>query len=257
MPLFRSLVPALVGGLFWAVPIDAQGQTGAITGRVVDFATQRPIAEVTVMIEGTPRIVVTQADGGFTLSGVPVGTHRVRVARIGYGPQMQAVAVAAGATATLQFAMVAQIAVLEEVVVTGYGTQRREAITGSVATINPDAANVGVVPNVNDMIQGRAAGLQITLNNGEPGAGVQVRIRGGTSISASNEPLYVIDGVAIDNRATEATGIGIGGAPSLSRNPLNLLNPADIASITVLKDASATAIYGSRAANGVILIETK
>src|SRR5437773_430728 len=107
------------------------------------------------------------------------------------------------------------------------------------------------------MLQGRAAGVEVITNNGEPGAGAQVRIRGGTSLSASNEPLYVIDGVPINSAQTEASIFGIGGDPPLPRSPLNLLNPSDIGSITVLKDASATAIYGSRAANGVVLIETK
>ena len=114
-----------------------------------------------------------------------------------------------------------------------------------------------MVTNVDQMVQGRAAGVDIIRNNGEPGGGVQILIRGGSSISNTNDPLYVIDGVPIYNAPGEPAGYGIGGTPSLPRNPLNLLNPSDIASITVLKDASATAIYGSRAANGVILIETK
>ncbi|HXF95073.1 MAG TPA: TonB-dependent receptor, partial [Gemmatimonadales bacterium] len=199
----------------------------------------------------------TGIDGTFSLTGVPEGTHALRAARIGYGPQQQDVTVTAGGTVTVTFALQPQAALLEEVVVTGYGTQRREAITGSVATVDGDVANVGVLSNVNNMIQGRVAGLNIIQNNGEPGAGAQILVRGGTSIRASNEPLYVIDGVPIENAETELRGIGIGGAPALPRSPLNLLNPADIASVTVLKDAAAAAIYGSRAANGVILIETR
>jgi len=155
------------------------------------------------------------------------------------------------------FTLQQQVVNLEEVVTTGYGTQRRLAITGSVATIDANTANVGVVTNLDQMIQGRAAGVNMTQNSGEPGAGAQIRIRGGTSISASNEPLYVIDGVPINNVEPEGQGIGIGGTPPLPRNPLNLLNPSDIASVSILKDAAATAIYGARAANGVILVETK
>ncbi len=113
------------------------------------------------------------------------------------------VTVTAGATATVQFSLTPQAAILEAVVVTGYGTQRREAITGSVSAIDASAADVGVVTNVNQMLQGRAAGVTVIANNGEPGAGAQVRIRGGTSISASNEPLYVVDGVIIQNEPTE------------------------------------------------------
>ena len=107
------------------------------------------------------------------------------------------------------------------------------------------------------MIEGRAPGVQVITNSGEPGAGAQILIRGGTSITASNEPLYVIDGIPINNDNTEASGFTPDRTPPLPRSPLNLLNPSDIASISILKDAAATAIYGSRAANGVILIETK
>src|SRR5213593_3768276 len=257
MRLVRHVIPALVGGLLWAVPLSAQDSTGAVTGKVVDGTTQQPLPSVEVSIAGTPYRMLTRLDGGFLLSGVPAGVHRLRATRIGYGPQAQEVTVSAGGTATAQFTLVPAAAILEAVVVTGYGTQRREAITGSVSTIDANAANVGVVDNVNNMVQGRAAGVTIIQNNGEPGAGAQVRIRGGTSISASNEPLYVIDGVPINNVPTEPGGFGVGGEPPLPRSPLNLLNPSDIGSITILKDASATAIYGSRAANGVILIETK
>src|SRR5256712_847965 len=257
MALVRHVVPALIAGLCWATHLGAQDSTGAITGRVVDGTTQQAVSNVEVSIVGTPHRMFTRTDGGFTLSGIPAGVHRLRATRIGYGAQLQEVTVAAGATATVQFTMVPAASILEAVVVTGYGTQRREAITGSVSTIDAAGANVGVISNANQMIQGRAAGVEITQNNGEPGAGAQILIRGGTSISASNAPLYVIDGVPINNVPTEASGFGVGGSPPLPRSPLNLLNPSDISSITVLKDAAATAIYGSRAANGVVLIETK
>ncbi len=255
MPLFRCLVPALLGGLLGVAQLGAQQPRGSITGRVVDGATQQPIAGVSVVVMGTERRALTRNDGSFTLSEVPAGAQRLRATRIGYGPGLQETSVMAGGTVTVQFALQPQAAVLEEVVVTGYGTQRRESITGSVATVNPEAANVGVKPNLNELIQGRAAGVTVTPNTGEPGAGLQIRIRGGTSISATNEPLYVIDGVPIQNAQSEPGGTDI--AAGMARNPLNLLNPADIASITILKDAAAAAIYGSRAANGVILIETK
>jgi TonB-dependent starch-binding outer membrane protein SusC len=254
---FRSLVPALAASILLATQLGAQGQTGTITGRILDGPSRQPLAGVTVRIEGTTRGAITRDDGAYRLVDAPAGVNRVRATRIGFGPQMLDVTVPAGGTATADFTLQPQAAVLEGVVVTGYGTQRREAITGSVATVDADAARVGVVTNPEQMIQGRVAGVQITQNNGEPGAGVQIRIRGGTSISASNEPLYVIDGVPIQNNEVESRGIGIGGDPPNARNPLNFLNPGDISSITILKDAAATAIYGSRAANGVILIETK
>ena len=255
----RHLVPALAASLLLATQLGAQGQTGTITGRVMDGPSRQPLAGVTVRIEGTTRGAITRDDGSYRLVDAPAGVNRVRANRIGFGPQMLDVTVAPGGTSTADFTMQPQAAVLEGVVVTGYGTQRREAITGSVSTVDADAANVGVVTSPEQMIQGRVAGVQITQNNGEPGSGVQIRVRGGTSISASNEPLYVIDGVPINNVDTESRQLGAvtSSDAQLSRNPLSMLNPSDIASITILKDAAATAIYGSRAANGVILIETK
>lgn len=259
MALVRYFVLAVAAGLLSAAQLGAQGTVGSITGRVVDSTSQQPIGSVTVRIDGTARGTVTRDDGTYMLSGVPVGPARVRAARIGYAPVLQEVTVVAGAPVTANFTLAPAGVILEQVVTTGYGTQRREAITGSVAVVDADEANVGVVTNANEMIQGRVAGVEMTTNNGEPGAGAQIRIRGGTSISASNEPLYVIDGVPISNAALEPSGTAAGGGynVSLPRSPLNLLNPSDIESITILKDASATAIYGSRAANGVILIQTK
>src|SRR5690242_794376 len=258
MKIVRHLAPALVAGLLWAVPLGAQDSTGTITGKVTDQTTQQPLANVEVAVSGTPLRDISRNDGSFRVTGVRVGAQRVRASRIGSGTQIQEVTVTPGGATTAQFSLTPAAAILEPVVVTGYGTQRREAITGSVSSVSAAAANVGVVTNVDQMIQARAAGVEVTRNNGEPGAGTQILIRGGSSISNTNEPLYVIDGVPIYNEPTEPPGFtGGGNTPPLPRNPLNLLNPSDIASITVLKDASATAIYGSRAANGVVLVETK
>ncbi len=257
MKLIRGLMAAAVGGLLLANPLQAQGARGVITGRVVDSTSQLPMQSVTVTIEGTQRGAVTRVDGGFQLNDLPAGNARLRVTRIGYTPQTKDVAVIPGQTATVRFSMQAVAANLGAVVVTGYGSQRKEAVTGSVATINADEANVGVIANPTQLLAARAPGVNVTLNSGEPGAGAQIRIRGGTSISASNDPLYVIDGVPLQNNESEARGFGIGGSPALGRNPLNAINPNDISSVTVLKDAAATAIYGSRGANGVVLIETK
>ena len=252
----RFFVPALIGSMLWAVGLGAQASTGTITGRVVDSTTQQPLSGVTVLVEGTQRGTVTGSDGSFRLGSAPAGSQSVRARRIGYNSQVKSVTVGTGATSTVQFALVPSASIIEGVVVTGYGSQRRVAVTGSIASIDAEAANVGVAPNVNSLIQGRAAGVTLTQNSGEPGAGAQIRIRGGTSISASNEPLYVVDGVPIPLIETEQRGIGVGGEPPIGRSPLNLINPSDIASISILKDAAAS-IYGTRAANGVILIETK
>jgi TonB-linked SusC/RagA family outer membrane protein len=259
MAVVRRLTLALVVGLLWSTVLGAQTPvppSGTITGRIIEAGTQQPVADVSVFVEGTRRGAVSGPDGSFTIGGVPAGSQTVRARRIGFTAPVQIVVVPTGGSVSVVFSVDRQAAILQEVVTTGYGTQRRVAITGSISTVDASAANVGVTANVNQMIEGRAAGVQITQNSGEPGAGAQITIRGGSSISASNEPLYVIDGVPINNTETENAGIGIGGSPPLPRSPLTLLNPADIASISILKDAAA-AIYGTRAANGVILIETK
>jgi iron complex outermembrane receptor protein len=253
----RGFVPVLVGGLVWAGALGAQASTGTINGRVVDSTSQQPLSNVTVSVVGTQLGALSRNDGGFNLVNVPAGAQRLRVARIGYASREVPVTVNAGATATVTVSLSSVATALTEVVVVGYGTQRREAVTGSVATVQAEQANVGVIQNADQLLTARVAGVNITANNGEPGGGAQVRIRGGTSITASNEPLYVIDGVPLQNENAVATGVAIGGSAALNRNPLNSLNPNDIQSITVLKDASATAIYGSRGANGVVLIETK
>jgi iron complex outermembrane receptor protein len=257
MSLVRHVVPILALLALSSRPLVAQGNTGSVRGQVVDSVTRTPLAGVIVRIQGTQRETLTGQDGNFSVSEVPMGTVLVRATRIGFAPQQQPVTVTAGGTAEVQFALAPQASLLEAVVVTGYGTQRREALTASVSTVDASAANVGVKTNVDQMIQGRAAGVEIIMNNGEPGAGSQILIRGGSSISNTNEPLYVIDGVPINSVPTEPPSYGVGGSPPLPRNPLNLINPGDIASINILKDASGTAIYGSRAANGVVLIETK
>ncbi|MFN2397078.1 MAG: carboxypeptidase-like regulatory domain-containing protein, partial [Gemmatimonadaceae bacterium] len=135
MALVRHLSLALVAGLLWSAQLGAQEPTGTITGQVVDSTSQQPVPGVAVVIDGTSRGTLSRDDGSFTLGAVPAGTHSVRARRIGYAPQVQSVTVTAGATATVQFVLARRTAVLEGVVVTGYGTQRREAITGSVAEV--------------------------------------------------------------------------------------------------------------------------
>jgi iron complex outermembrane receptor protein len=241
----------------WAGALGAQASTGTINGRVVDSTSQQPLSNVTVSVVGTQLGALSRNDGGFTLVSVPAGAQRLRVARIGFASKEVPVTVSAGGSATVTVSLASVATALTEVVVVGYGTQRREAVTGSVSTVRAEEANVGVIQNANQLLNARVAGVNVTANNGEPGGGAQIRVRGGTSITASNDPLYVIDGVPLQNDNAVANGLAIGSSAALSRSPLNSLNPNDIQSITVLKDASATAIYGSRGANGVVLIETK
>lgn len=135
---------------------------------------------------------------------------------------------------------------LDEVVVIGYGVAKKNDLTGSVTAIKPDEMNKGLVSNAQDMLAGKIAGVSVTNGGGTPGGGATIRIRGGSSLNASNDPLIVIDGLAMDNNGVKGLA-----------NPLSMVNPADIETFTVLKDASATAIYGSRGSNGVIIITTK
>src|SRR5439155_15377139 len=177
-------------------------------GRVLDSASSIALANVSVTVQGTAFGTNTRTDGTFDINGVPAGPHRVQARRIGYHSSAISIDVPAGGAATAEFKLVAQPAVLTEMVVTGYGSQRREAITASVATVDAKDAHVGVVTNATQMIQGRATGVQIIQSNGEPGGNTQVRIRGGTSISAGNDPLYVIDGVTLQNDATTPGAAG-------------------------------------------------
>ncbi len=257
MTTTRNTFLAFLVILFGLGQFAAQAQTSTITGTVTDSTTLQALVGAAVAIEGTQRGTTVGANGEFTLTGLVAGTYRVTARYIGYAPITHEVTVRDRSEATLSFALPRQAMVMDEIVVTGYGAQRRVAITGSVASVQAEDANVGVVTNADEMLQGRVAGVTVTQNSGEPGSGTQIRVRGGTSISAGNEPLYVIDGVAISNLSTEAEGVGVGGDASLARNPLSLINPNDIESITVLKDAAAAAIYGARGANGVILIETR
>ena len=257
MAVTRSALAVILGGILAASPLAAQNATGIVTGRVVDSASRQPLSAVSVRVVGTTNGALTRMDGSFTIALVGAGTHQMRASRIGFAAQTRTVVVQAGGTVNIEIAMAPQAAVLSDIVVTGYGTQRRESITGSVATVNTEEANVGVITNANQLLQGRVAGVQITTNNGEPGGGAQVRVRGGTSIQASNDPLYVVDGVPLQNESSVAGAATPGVNAALNRNPLNSINPNDIETMTVLKDASATAIYGSRGANGVVLIQTK
>jgi len=242
MPPGRHLVPALVGGLFWVAQLGAQQPTGTIRGHVTDAATQQPLSAATVAVGS--RATLTQTDGRFVLTGVPAGTDSVRARMLGYAPAVQAVTVAGGDTVVVDFALNAQAVGLSVVVVTGYGAQRAGDITGAVTQVSSAEFNTGRIVTPQQLIQGKVAGVQVVDNN-EPGGGLFIRIRGATSVNASSDPLYVIDGMPVTS------------VLSAGRDALNFLNPEDIESITVLKDASAAAIYGANAANGVVLITTK
>jgi iron complex outermembrane receptor protein len=220
-----------------------------VTGTITD-PTGKGVAGATVVVRGTSNATQTDENGAFSISA-PANATLVLTA-IGFA----STEVALNGRTTITASMGTQEAALSEVVVTGYGTQRRRDLTGSVASVSARNFNKGVVTSPDQLIQGKVAGVQIVNSSGQPGAAAAVRIRGVASIRAGTQPLYVLDGVQLPGiDARPGSNLGIGSSPST--NPLNFLNPNDIASMEVLKDASATAIYGSRGANGVIIITTR
>ncbi len=219
-------------------------QTKTVTGKVVD-ETNQPLPGAIVMVKGTQKSAPTDVNGNFRFTGVADGTITLQVNFIGYQGSEKTVTVAGGNT-TVNFSLAPRSKDLNEVVVIGYGTQSKRDVTGAITTVSSKDFQTGTVTSPDELIQGKVAGLAITSNGGAPGAGSVIRIRGGASLNASNDPLIVIDGVPLSQN-------GISGAA----NALSLVNADDIESITVLKDAASTAIYGSRASNGVLLITTK
>lgn len=232
--IYRMILPLLFG-LF--LSLSAFAQQISVRGHVKDAAGE-PVIGANVLVKGTANGTITDLDGNFILNAPQNST--VVVTFVGYKQ------VEAKAEKTMILTLQDDAQVLEAVVVIGYGTVKKNDLTGSVTAIKPDKLNRGLTTTATDMITGKIAGVNVTSDGGAPGGGATIRVRGGSSLSASNNPLIVIDGLPIDND-------GIKGVS----NPLSSINPNDIETFTVLKDASATAIYGSRASNGVIIITTK
>src|SRR5438270_11697632 len=230
---------------------------GVISGRVTAQGTGEPLVGVTVTVVGTRLGAATSDDGRYTIANVPDGSHVIYARRIGFAQDSQSVVVATGQNVTANFVLRAVGVQLSPVVSIGYGTAQRRELTGSVASVSSEQIRTQPVQNVEQTIQGRAPGVQVTEASGQPGAPAAVRIRGGNSISAGNEPLYVIDGVPVQSSPSGANTTTLETQGVSGLDPLASLNPEDIASVDILKDASATAIYGARAANGVILVTTK
>ena len=225
----------LSAGLFLSASAFAQQIT--VKGHVVD-ETGEPVIGASVKVVGGKSGAVTDIDGNFSIAADKKAT--LEITYIGYEP----LKVVAGQNLKIQLKNTSTT--LNDVVVIGYGVAKKNDLTGSVTALKPDEKNHALVTSAQEMMQGKIAGVNVTTNNGGPGGGASIRIRGGSSLNASNDPLIVIDGMALDNQ-------GVKGAP----NGLGMVNPNDIESFTVLKDASATAIYGSRGSNGVIIITTK
>ena len=231
--MFRTISLAL---LLMLGTVAAIAQTAS--GTVVDAANGEPIIGASILEIGTTNGTITDFDGNFELKVQPGA--KLSISYMGYKTQEVA------ASANMAVKLGEDTEVLDEVVVVGYGVVKKNDATGSVTAIKPDDMNKALTTTATDMLSGKVAGVNVTTSGGSPGAGAEIRIRGGSSLNASNAPLIVIDGLAMDNNGIQGVS-----------NPLSLVNPSDIETFTVLKDASATDIYGSRASNGVILITTK
>lgn len=237
-------------------PVAAVAQAGTVRGRVVEQGSNTPLQGVSVTVVGGNQTIATNQEGRFTLSNVPAGARTLRASRIGYGSQSRSVTVGAEPV-EVNFSLGTDVLGLEEIVVIGYGqVERRRAGGGAISSIRPAEVTASApTATVENVLQGRVAGVQVVQNSGVPGSAISVRVRGASSITAGNEPLYVIDGVPLiqGNLSTIQGSIG----QTQGIDALADLNPNEIESIEVLKDASAAAIYGSRASNGVVLITTR
>jgi len=239
-----------VGLFVGLLALSAQAQNKTVTGKVTNSKDGSALASASVVAQGTTIGARTNADGTFKLT-VPSSVTNLFVSSIGFASK--SVAITGG---NVEISLVESTEQLNEVVVIGYGTVKKKDVTGAVSSIQAKDFNQGVMTSPDQLLQNKVAGLDITANSGQPGAATTVKIRGNNSVRAVNNPLYVIDGVPLDGRSARPNaGTSFGSSPDA--NPLNFINPNDIASIDVLKDASSAAIYGSRGANGVIVITTK
>jgi len=230
-------------------PLIMSAQT-IVEGTIVD-ETNFPIPGVSIVIKGTTKGKVTDFDGKFSIQLDEIPSTLV-ISFLGYIPQE----ITVNESKKLSITLKENAQKLDEVVIVGYGSVERKDVTGSITSIKPDATTAQQSKGIEDIIKGRASGVQVTANGAEPGGAISVKIRGLSSLTGNSEPLYVVDGIIMDS-ATEEIASPISGYTSPQGGGVSGVNPSDIASVEILKDASATAIYGSRAANGVIIITTK
>ena len=238
--LSKSKRSFLLVALFLMGCLQLLAQSRMIQGEVTDAQNGEPLIGATVMVEGEKSGTVTDFDGNFKLQ-VTSSAKKVKISYIGYVDKIVEI------SDRMNVKLESDSQILTDVVVIGYGTARKSDLTGSVATVSSKDFNKGLVSSPEQLINGKVSGVQIMSNSGSASAGSTIRVRGGASLNASNDPLIVLDGVPLEQ----------GGISGNSSNFLSMINPADIESMTVLKDASSTAIYGSRASNGVIIITTK
>jgi TonB-linked SusC/RagA family outer membrane protein len=239
--------------LAFAAPAWAQS-TGTIAGRIIDRTTQRPVAGVQVRIVGTARGAQTDEAGAYRIVSVPSGVTQLAAQRIGYGPQARTVNVPSNGIATADFQMTVAATTLDQVLVTATGQSERRRESGvSTASIDSGTVNMANVSTFSDVLSSRAPGVVVQTASGETGSGSRIRIRGSNSISLSNDPLLIVDGIRVDN-ASQSTAIGTGGQQP---SRFNDIPPEDIENIEIIKGPAAAALYGTAAANGVIQVTTK
>lgn len=251
----HRLVP--LASLLLAVPLSLLAQeTGIVRGRVTDAATAQPVGDARITIAGTAVAAISRGNGEYLLPAVPAGRHAVIARRVGYAMARQEVDVVTSQTATVDFALRAAAVALDEVVVTGTtAPTEARALGNSIASVDGAALRASQAITVDAALQGKIAGAQIIQNSGNPGGGgLSVRLRGTSSLISGSEPLYIVDGVIVDNSSDELIALG---ARSNVQNRLADLNPNDIERVEVIRGAAAAALYGSRANNGVVQIFTK
>lgn len=248
----NSLVKVVMMAVAMFVSMSTYAQDRTVTGKVVEAGDGSGLPGVSVAVKGTNRGTQTDVNGAYKIS-VPNNATLV-FTFVGFAKQE----IVVGNQTEVSVKLVSETKALDEVVVVGYGTTTKKDATGGVIALTAKDFNKGVIASPEQLLQGRAAGVQMTPNSGEPGTGINIRIRGTTSIRSGNGPLYVVDGIPLDGSSTTDGADGSAGFGNVAaKNPLNFINPNDIENISVLKDASAAAIYGSRGANGVVLITTK
>ena len=221
-----------------------------VSGTVSD--ANGPVPGVNVVVQGTSNGAQTDFDGNYSISDVTNDATLV-FSYIGYATQE----VFVNGRSTVDVTLAEDAQALAEVVVIGYGTTTVKDATGAVTAVTAEDFNKGFITSPEQLIQGKTAGVQISQSNGEPGAGIDIRIRGAASVRSNNNPLFVVDGIPLSGGNTSAETANTGIGSNSAKNPLDFINPNDIESISILKDASASAIYGSRGANGVVFITTK
>jgi TonB-linked SusC/RagA family outer membrane protein len=245
----------LFAALFGAFAAPAAAQQGSISGRVTDKVSQQPIAGAQIIVAGTNLQGFTNQEGRYRIDRVPAGQYQVQVRLIGYALGQQPVTVAAGEAVTLDMSLAAAAIPLEALVVSATGEQQRvKELGNAVSTINAaDVTDKAPVTNVADLLNSRAPGVEVITSGGSTGSGTRIRIRGASSLSLTNEPILVVDGIRVDNDPSSSS-IGVGGQ---SPSRINDFNPGDVEAVEVVKGPSAAALYGTDAANGVIQIRTK